>query len=117
MRFGYLSVLNSTNTYYINWRQAIGSRMVKAYNVRSDSAGVYHHPVPGGTASGFISQVNAVPYDKPEAAARSHALACSIYGDCDFGILEGGAVWSGSTPITHTMVKSSRSLSYMSRRL
>jgi len=95
----FMSVLNSTNPYYITGAQAIGSRMVKAYNVEAIPLG-YIIISPGGTA-GFISQVNAVPYDKPEAAAI-YALAAQYMG-MRFVYLERGS--GVDLPITPTMVK------------
>ena len=55
---------------------------------------------PGGTA-GFISQANAIPYEKPEAAAI-YALAAQYMG-MRFVYLERGS--GVEAPISPTMVK------------
>lgn len=95
----FMSVLNSTSPYYITGAQAIGSRMVRAYNVEAIPLG-YLIVSPGGTA-GFISQVNPIPYDKPEAAAI-YALAAQYMG-MRFVYLERGS--GVDAPITPAMVK------------
>jgi phosphoglycerol geranylgeranyltransferase len=95
----FMSVLNSTNPFYITGAQAIGSRMVKAYNLEAIPLG-YIIISPGGTA-GFISQANAIPYEKPEAAAI-YALAAQYMG-MRFVYLERGS--GVEAPISPTMVK------------
>lgn len=95
----FMSVLNSTNTYYITGAQAIGSRMVKAFNLEAIPLG-YIVVSPGGTA-GFISQVNPIPYEKPEAAAI-YALAAQYMG-MRFVYLERGS--GVDSPVSSIMVK------------
>ncbi|MDI9643771.1 MAG: geranylgeranylglyceryl/heptaprenylglyceryl phosphate synthase [Candidatus Verstraetearchaeota archaeon] len=96
----FMSVLNSTNTYYMTGAQAIGSRMVKEYGLEAIPLG-YIIISPGGTA-GFISQAMAVPYDKPEVASI-YALAAQYMG-MRFVYLERG---SGSdSPVSPKMVQS-----------
>ena len=95
----FMSVLNSNNPYYITGAQAIGSMMVRAYNLEAIPLG-YIIISPGGTA-GFVSQANEVPYEKPEAAA-SYALAAQYMG-MRFVYLERGS--GVEAPITTTMVK------------
>lgn len=73
----FMSVLNSTNPYYITGAQAIGARIIKAYNLEAIPLG-YIIISPGGTA-GFISQANPVPPERPEAAAI-YALAAQYMG-------------------------------------
>jgi len=94
----FMSVLNSTNPFYITGAQAIGSRMVKAYNLEAIPLG-YIIISPGGTA-GFISQANPIPYEKPEAAAI-YALAAQYMG-MRFVYLERGS--GVEVPISPTMV-------------
>jgi phosphoglycerol geranylgeranyltransferase len=95
----FMSVLNSTNPFYITGAQAIGSRMIAAYDLEAIPLG-YILISPGGTA-GFISQANLVPYDKPEAAAI-YALAAQYMG-MRFVYLERGS--GVETPISPIMVK------------
>lgn len=73
----FMSVLNSTNPYYITGAQAIGAGIVKAHNLEAIPLG-YIIISPGGTA-GFISQANPVPPERPEAAAI-YALAAQYMG-------------------------------------
>ncbi|MCQ5362109.1 MAG: geranylgeranylglyceryl/heptaprenylglyceryl phosphate synthase [Candidatus Methanomethylicia archaeon] len=73
----FMSVLNSMNPYYITGAQAIGARIIKAYNLEAIPMG-YIIISPGGTA-GFISQANPVPPERPEAAAI-YALAAQYMG-------------------------------------
>jgi phosphoglycerol geranylgeranyltransferase len=98
----FMSVLNSTNPFYITGAQAIGSRMVKAYDLEAIPLG-YIIVSPGGTA-GFISQANLIPYEKPEAAAI-FALAAQYMG-MRFVYLERGSGVDG--PISPLMVKTSK---------
>jgi len=95
----FMSVLNSTNPFYITGAQAIGSRMIKALNLETLPLG-YIIVSPGGTA-GFISQANEIPFDKPEAAAI-YALAAQYMG-MRFVYLERGS--GVESPISSAMVK------------
>jgi phosphoglycerol geranylgeranyltransferase len=95
----FMSVLNSTNPYYITGAQAIGSRIVRAYKLEAIPLG-YIIISPGGTA-GFVSQANVVPYDKPEVAAI-YALAAQYMG-MRFVYLERGS--GVDAPISPSMVK------------
>lgn len=95
----FMSVLNSTNPFYITGAQAVGSRMVKAFDLEALPMG-YIIVSPGGTA-GFISQANEIPYDKPEAAVI-YALAAQYLG-MRFVYLERGS--GVEAPISPTMVK------------
>lgn len=95
----FMSVLNSTNPFYITGAQAIVSRMIKAYNLEAIPLG-YIIISPGGTA-GFISQANPIPYEKPEAATI-YALAAQYMG-MRFVYLERGS--GVEAPISPTMVR------------
>jgi phosphoglycerol geranylgeranyltransferase len=94
----FMSVMNSMNPFYITGAQAIGSRMVKGYNLEAIPLG-YIIINPGGTA-GFISQANPIPYEKPEAAAI-YALAAQYMG-MRFVYLERGS--GVEAPISSMMV-------------
>lgn len=95
----FMSVLNSTNPFYITGAQAVGSRMVRAFDLEALPMG-YIIVSPGGTA-GFISQANEIPFDKPEAAAI-YALAAQYMG-MRFIYLERGS--GVEAPISQAMVK------------
>jgi len=94
----FMSVLNSMNPYYITGAQAIGARIIKAYNLEAIPMG-YIIISPGGTA-GFISQANPVPLDRPEAAAI-YALAAQYMG-MRFVYLERGS--GADEPLPSRMV-------------
>lgn len=95
----FMSVLNSTNPFYITGAQAVGSRMVRAFDLEALPMG-YIIVSPGGTA-GFISQANEIPFDKPEAA-MIYALAAQYMG-MRFVYLERGS--GVEAPISPAMVK------------
>lgn len=95
----FMSVLNSTNVYYITGAQAIGSRTVLEYGLEAIPLG-YIIISPGGTA-GFISQAMAVPHDKPEVAAI-YSLAAQYMG-MRFVYLERGS--GAETPVSPKMVQ------------
>lgn len=95
----FMSVLNSTNVYYITGAQAIGSRVVSAYDLEAIPLG-YIIVSPGGTAA-FMSQAMAIPPDKPEVAAI-YALAAQYMG-MRFVYLERGS--GVDTPIPTKMVQ------------
>jgi phosphoglycerol geranylgeranyltransferase len=95
----FMSVLNSTNPFYITGAQAVGSRMVRAFDLEALPMG-YIIVSPGGTA-GFISQANEIPFDKPEAALI-YALAAQYLG-MRFVYLERGS--GVEAPISQAMVR------------
>lgn len=84
----FMSLINSSNPYYITGAQALGARLVKkfglepiplAYLIVGDDSG----------AAGFIGQARPIPFDKPELAAM-HALAAQYMG-MRFIYLEAGS--------------------------
>ncbi|MCS7097561.1 MAG: geranylgeranylglyceryl/heptaprenylglyceryl phosphate synthase [Candidatus Methanomethyliaceae archaeon] len=100
----FLSVLNSSNPYYITGAQALSAPIIKSCNLEAIPLG-YIIISPGG-AAGFVSQANVVPPDKPEIAAM-YALAAQYMG-MRFIYLERG---SGSNePVPVKMVEKVRSI-------
>lgn len=100
----FLSVLNSSNPYYITGAQALSAPVIKSCNLEAIPLG-YIIISPGG-AAGFISQANMVPPDKPEIAAM-YALAAQYMG-MRFIYLERG---SGSNePVPVKMVEKVRGI-------
>ncbi len=95
----FISLVNSSNPYYITGAQALGARLVKkyglepipvAYVIVGDDAG----------AAGFIGQARAIPYDKPELAAI-YSLASQYLG-MRFVYLEAGS--GAKSPVPPEMI-------------
>ncbi len=84
----FMSLLNSTNPYYLSGAQALGAPLVKRYGLE---------PIPlayliigeHGSAAAFVGNANPIPYDKPELAAI-YALAAEYLG-MRFVYLEAGS--------------------------
>lgn len=73
----FMSLLNSTDPYFIIGQQAIGSYTVKMANLEHISTG-YLIIEPGGTA-GWISDAKLLPRKKPKLTA-AYALAAEMFG-------------------------------------
>lgn len=83
----FMSLLNSSNTYFIVDAQMIGAAIVKKYGLE---------PIPMGylvlnldSAVGFVGQVRPIPPERPEIAAL-YALTAQYMG-MRFVYLEGGS--------------------------
>lgn len=84
----FMSLLNSTNPYYLSGAQALGAPLVKRYGLE---------PIPLAYliigehtgAAGFVGNANPIPYDQPELAAI-YALAAEYLG-MRFVYLEAGS--------------------------
>jgi phosphoglycerol geranylgeranyltransferase len=84
----FMSLLNSTNPYYLSGAQALGAPLVKRYRLE---------PIPiaylivgeHSGAVGFVGNANPIPYNKPELAAI-YALAAQYLG-MRFVYLEAGS--------------------------
>jgi len=95
----FMSLLNSSNPYFITGAQALGAPLVKKYNIEPISMG-YLIIGDGGTAA-FIGQANPIPYDHPEIAAI-YALAAQYLG-IHFVYLEAGS--GVKRPVPCEMIK------------
>jgi phosphoglycerol geranylgeranyltransferase len=73
----FMSLLNSTNTYYVIDSQAIGAPMVKKLGLEAMPMG--YIIVGYGGAAGYIGQARVVPYDRPELAV-AYASAAELLG-------------------------------------
>lgn len=99
----FMSLLNSTNPYYLSGAQALGAPFVKRYNLE---------PIPLAYlivgehtgAAGFVGNANPIPKDKPELAAI-YALAAEYFG-MRFAYLEAGSGARDAVPVE--MVKTVR---------
>jgi len=74
----FMSLLNSSNPYYITGAQALGAPLVKRYGLEAISLG-YLIVGEGGGAAGFIGQARPIPYEKPEIVGI-YALAAQYLG-------------------------------------
>lgn len=73
----FMTLLNSTNPYYITGAQALGAPIVKKYKLEGIPMG--YIIVGEGGAAGFFGQARAIPLDKPKIAA-AYALAAQYMG-------------------------------------
>jgi len=83
----FMSLLNSINPYFITGAQALGSTLVKRYNIEPLSMG-YIIIGEGGTAA-FVGHATPIPYNKPELAVI-YSLAAQYLG-MHFIYLEAGS--------------------------
>ncbi len=91
----FLSVLNSTDPYYITEAQALGAILVKKYGLEALPLG--YIVVGEGGAAGYFSRAAAIPLDHPEIAAL-YALAAQYMG-MRFVYLERGSGAPSPVPL------------------
>jgi phosphoglycerol geranylgeranyltransferase len=84
----FMSLLNSTNPYYLSGAQALGAPLVKRYRLEPIPLAYLIVGAYAG-AVGFVGNANPIPYDKPELAAI-YALAAEYLG-MRFVYLEAGS--------------------------
>jgi phosphoglycerol geranylgeranyltransferase len=95
----FMSLLNSTDPYYIVGAQVLGAPLVRKYNLEPIPMG--YIVVGEGGAVGVIGKAVPIPYDKPELAA-AHALAGQYLG-MRFIYLEAGS--GAKKPVPHKMIR------------
>lgn len=95
----FMSLLNSTDPYFIIGAQVLGAPLVKKYRLEPIPMG-YIIVGEGGTA-GVIGRAVPIPYDKPELAA-AHALAGQYLG-MRFIYLEAGS--GAKIPVPQEMIR------------
>jgi len=95
----FMSLLNSSNQYFITGAQALGAPLVKKYKIEPISLG-YLVVGSGGTVA-FIGQANPIPYDHPEIAVI-YALAAQYLG-MHFVYLEAGS--GAKRPVPPEMIQ------------
>ena len=83
----FMSLLNSTNPYFLIGAQALGAPIIRRYELEPIPMG-YIILGYGGTA-GVVGYARSLPYDKPELAGM-HALAAQYLG-MRFVYLEAGS--------------------------
>jgi phosphoglycerol geranylgeranyltransferase len=102
----FMSLLNSTNPYYLSGAQALGAPLVKRY--RLEPIPLAYLIVGEHTgAAGFVGSANPIPYDKPELAAI-YALAAEYLG-MRLVYLEAGS--GARHPVPPEMVRAVKKLS------
>ncbi|MEM0084975.1 MAG: geranylgeranylglyceryl/heptaprenylglyceryl phosphate synthase [Candidatus Methanomethylicia archaeon] len=89
----FMSLLNSSNTYYIIDAQAQGAVIIDRYKIEAIPMG--YIIVGDGAAAGYIGHARPIPYDHPEIAAM-YALAGNYLG-MRFIYLEAGS--GAKTPV------------------
>ncbi|MEM3736883.1 MAG: geranylgeranylglyceryl/heptaprenylglyceryl phosphate synthase [Candidatus Bathyarchaeia archaeon] len=73
----FMSLLNSTNPYFIVGAQALGAPLVKKYKLEAIPLG--YIIMGSGGAAGVVGYARPIPYNRPEIAAM-HALAAQYFG-------------------------------------
>ena len=91
----FMSLLNSSNTYYLIDSQAIGAPMVKKLGLET---------MPMGYIAGYVGQARVVPYDRPELAV-AYASAAELLG-MRYIYLEAGS--GAPQPVTPHMIDAVR---------
>lgn len=100
----FMSLLNSSNTYYIIDAQALGAIIVKKYGIEAIPMG--YLIIGEGGVAGYIGQARVIPYDRPEVAAI-YALAGQLLG-MRFIYLEAGS--GARKPIPQELIKYVKSI-------
>jgi phosphoglycerol geranylgeranyltransferase len=95
----FMSLLNSSNQYFITGAQALGAPLVKKYKIEPISLG-YLIVGSGGTVA-IIGQANPIPYNHPEIAVI-YALAAQYLG-MHFVYLEAGS--GAKRPVPSEMIQ------------
>ncbi|MEM2226694.1 MAG: geranylgeranylglyceryl/heptaprenylglyceryl phosphate synthase [Candidatus Bathyarchaeia archaeon] len=96
----FMSLMNSTNPYYIVGAQALAAPLVKRFGLEAIPMG---YIIIGGaqTSVSFIGQANPIPQDKPDIAAM-YALAAQYMG-MRFVYLEAGS--GAKEPVRPEVIK------------
>lgn len=94
----FMSLLNSTDPYFLMGAQVLGAPIIKKFNLEPIPLG-YIIVGEGGTAS-VVGKAVPIPYSKPELAA-AHALAAEYFG-MHFIYLEAGS--GVGTPVPVDMI-------------
>lgn len=98
----FMSLLNSSNTYYLIDSQAIGAPMVKKLGIESLSMG--YIIIGYGGAAGYVGQARVIPYERPELAV-AYASAAELLG-MRYIYLEAGS--GAPQPVTPQMIAAVR---------
>ncbi len=99
----FMSLLNSSNPYWIIGAQALGAPLVKRLGVEAIPMG--YVVVGGGGIAGLVGEAKPIPYDRPELATM-YALAGEFLG-MRFIYLEAGS--GADSPVPPGMIRLVRS--------
>ncbi len=99
----FMSLLNSTNTYYLIDAQMMGAAIVRKYQLEAIPMG--YIVVSGDSTVGFVGQVRPIPLSRPEIISL-YALTAQYLG-MRFVYLEGGS--GAKEPIPPEVVSKVRS--------
>jgi phosphoglycerol geranylgeranyltransferase len=91
----FLSLLNSSDPYFIAGAQILAAPIIKKFNLETISLG--YIIIGEGGAVGVIGKACAIPYDKPKLAA-AYALAAQYFG-MRFVYLEAGSGVGRTVPV------------------
>lgn len=91
----FMSLLNSTNPYFITGVQALGAPLVKMYGLEPLPMG--YVIVGEGGAAGYVGQAHLIPYNMPKIVA-AYALAAQYLG-MHFVYLEAGSGANQHVPL------------------
>jgi phosphoglycerol geranylgeranyltransferase len=95
----FMSLLNSSSTYYIIDVQALSAPIIKRYGLEAIPMG--YIIVGNGGAAGFVGQARGIPYDHPELAL-GYSLAAETLG-MHFIYLEAGS--GAKNPVPPEMIR------------
>lgn len=95
----FMSLLNSSSTYYLIDVQALTARLVRRYGLETLSMG--YIIIGDGGAAGYVGQARPIPYDHPELAL-GYGLAAETLG-MHFVYLEAGS--GAREPVPPEMIK------------
>lgn len=99
----FMSLLNSSSTYYLIDVQALTAKMIRDYELEAMPMG--YIIVGNGGAAGFIGQARGIPYDHPEIAL-GYSIAAETLG-MRFVYLEAGS--GAKEPVPLKMIRLVRS--------
>jgi len=100
----FMSLLNSTNPYFITRAQLLGAAIIRKYDIEAIPTG--YIIVGSGGAAGYVGYAHGVPYDRADIGGLYVLLA--KYMGMRFAYLEAGS--GAPRPVPPTMVRAARNL-------
>lgn len=93
----FMSLLNSSNPFYIIGAQMLGAPIVKKYGL--EALPTAYIIIGYGGAAGYVGEARPIPYEKPELTA-AYAMAAELLG-MRFAYLEAGSGAPKPVPVEH----------------